>query len=405
MLIVATTVALTAGLAGLASAAPRPSPGARRPSVTVPDDCQPSSDLVALFKDVTSGTVTLPPGTCWTITNTLRLQGVSDLTVNGNDDTIEEPSPPSSGWSPMLELSQDSNLTIDDLNLVGPSRSGNAETEGQSGIVVEADSSLTLDAVDMMDIPGDFMDLYPPDVNDSPIADLPDGANQDVVVTNCTWVGSGYHGVTIEAVSGATFEGDTIAGVHVDAIDMEYDSGIDAPDPLTGPGWPQDDVTFNGDTFANDGGVTLNVANTGSTTVENLAFDGNYLTGSTMAVFDVSGVRGGNPITALTIEGNTAAVATGGPNPNDTIHLTDIEGAAVEDNDFPWYWYTEPAHTADLYKIAVEAVDSTGVDVVDNTFPGAALPSAGTVAESCGNTYLVMAWQDQAAAQASCPIQ
>lgn len=384
------------------SASQRAKPVAPHPRVatTAPTGCRPAADLVQLVTRDTH-TIDLPPRRCWTVTRPLVLQAHTDLTVDGNGDAITDPAR-GTGWSPILELFQDQNITLRDLRFYGPGTGGNEYTEGDFGIIMESDHDVRLVDVSIVGVAGDFLGLYPAGVQEHQRPGYPDGANVNVTVRDCDWTSSGYHGVTIEAVRGATFEGDTIARVHTDAIDMEYDGGIDAPDPLTGPGWPQSGVSFRDDTFYDDGGVTFNVANTGSTTVNDLVFEDNRLTGSTSAIFDVSGVSGGHPVTALTISGNTAEVATGGPNPNDTIHLVDVDGATIAHNRFPWYWYVEPAHTAHLYKTAVDASDSTGVTVEDNTFPGAQAPASGSIAVSCGNTFSVLAWQDLPSSQPPC---
>lgn len=370
-----------------------------------PTTCLDQTNLESYFPANTTGTITLPPDTCWTTTSSLLLQGYENLTVEGNGDTVYGPSVPQSEWLPILELYQDPYLEIDDLTLVGPGTSpGGANYEGGTGIICESDPYLTLDGVTIAETSGDGIGFYPSGVHETPISWIYDGASDYVTVENSLIQSVGYHGITIEALKNATFESNNVNGVATDAIDMEYDGGIGAPDPIDGPGTPEDHISFIGNTFQNDLYVTLNVANTGSTTVNNLTFDDNQLTGAgTWSEFDISGVSGGYPVYDLSIEDNTTTAETGGPNPQDAIDLTDVDGATIEGNTFPWYWYVEPANTADLYKVAVYA-DSTssGVDDENNTYIGALEPDSGNIAISCGNTYLVNAYQDQQITQPAC---
>lgn len=389
---------------GPPSTAPPPPPPAGAITVSGIPTCSTGSDatkaLRLFFQALPAGTaVVFPPGACYIVQRPLVLQGLIGDTVDGQGATFERPVAPIAPgpglWWPELELFRDSQLTVENLTISGPGGHG-VGLEDEGGIVVESDTGLTFDHVDMDQITGDDFGAYPwhthePARSTNPSApDIPD--TDGLTVENCTWSGSGYHGITIESLQHATFTDDVIEGAPTDAIDMEYDGGVD--NPAAGFDFPQRDITFSHDRFVDDGYAVLVVHNTGSVAVDDLSFTDNQLLGRTTSRFDVAGVLRHHPVTDLTISGNWAQAATAGPNPVDTVFLDDVQGATVSGNTFPWAWIVRPAHHADLLKLAVEVTrSSSDVVVEDNRFPGALSPTNDSpgIRSDCGNTYGVNA--------------
>lgn len=398
---------------GPPTTAPTPPPPAGAIVVSGVPTCATGSDATAALRTFLQSlhpgsAVVFPAGACYLVQHTLVLQDLQGDTIDGQGSTFERPVPPAEGgdgrWAPQLALFRDSQVTIENLTIEGPGGGGEA-TEAESGIVVESDTDLTFDHVDMAQITGDDFGAYPWHTHEPPLVDpsAPDLPDTDgLVVENCTWTGAGYHGITIEALQDATFTDDVISGAATDAIDMEYDGGV--ANPAAGYDFPQQDITFSHDRFVNDGYAVLVVHNTGSVAVDELTFTDNQLMGSTTSRFDIAGVPGHHPVTGLTISDNWAQAATAGPDPVDTVYLTDVQGAVVSGNTFPWAWIVRPAHHADLVKVAVEVGrTSTGVSVEDNRFPGARLPAAGPgVTADCGNTYGVNALGQRQVTQPGC---
>jgi hypothetical protein len=398
---------LLAGSAALGTATPagasvRAATSAPATTVRNLSTCQSASALVSVVDAATPGsTVTLPAGSCYDTPGPLIIQGVSDVTVDGNGAVLvrTQAGPLSlTDWKPQVELFQDSGLIIKDLTVRGPQSTGGVYGEPQSGVIVESCQDVTLSDVNIVDEAGDLVGLYPPGVHMTAKAGLYKGPNENIVFNGGQWSGAGFHAATVEAAIGATFTNLSISDINIDGFDFEWDGGVHNPQ-LPGP--PQEQVTISHNTFDNVNDVVVNVNDTGATQVSNLAVEDNALTGHTWATFDI-GVTGNDslPIQGLTISGNTSQSAEEGPG-MDGVDLAHIDGAMVSDNTFPYAWATQPAATANLSRTAVTASQSTSVDVEDNTFVGAVSPASGAAA-SCGNTYLVSAWQDQLTTQAPC---
>jgi hypothetical protein len=374
-------------------------------AVTLPvvAGCQAATNLMRVVDSVSPGsTVSLAPGACYSTPAPLVIQGVNDVTIAGNGARLVRTAAgpiTTTDWRPQVELFQDSGLTVSDLTIQGPQAKGGANGEPQTGVIVEACQRLALNNVNIVDQVGDFMGLYPTGTHMTRRPGYYDGDNTDVTVDGGEWKGAGFHAAVVEDAVGASFTHLAISDVNVDGFNFEWDGGVDNPD-LPGP--PQQQVTIADDTFSDVHDVILNVADSGAEQVGGLAFENNALSGHTWATFDV-GVNGNDslPVQGLTITGNTSQTPEDGP-VSDGVDLAHVDGALVADNVFPYAWTTQPAGHADTTRTAVTASQSGGIDVEDNTFLGAASPGSG-VTVSCGNTYLVTAWQDRTASQPACP--
>ncbi len=400
---------LLAGSAALGTAPPAGAalrPATSDPATSIRDlsACQSAAALLAVIDAAQPGsTVTLAPGSCYDTPNPLIIQGVNDVTVDGNGVLLvrTQAGPLTlTDWKPQVELFQDSNLTLSGFTVQGPQSTGGVYGEPQSGVIVESCQNVTLNNVNIIDEAGDLVGLYPPGVHMTAEPGLYKGPNENIVFNGGQWSGAGFHAATVEAVIGATFANLSISNINIDGFDFEWDGGVwDAQIP--GP--PQEQVTIAHNSFYDVNKVVVNVNDTGATQVSNLAFEDNALTGHTWATFDI-GVTGNDslPIQGLTISGNTSQTAEEGPG-MDGVDLAHIDGALVAANTFPYAWATQPAATANLSRTAVTASLSSSVDVEDNRFVGAVSPASGATL-SCGNTYRVTAWQDQLTTQAPCPL-
>ena len=145
------------------------------PPASIAADCSTdvTAQLNSWFASLASGTtVSLAQGACYEVATTLNpdsanvyvpltLDSTSGLTINGNGATFEQPvyNPDDGGCSqdvfdPVVWLTGNTNLTINDVTLDGPgtcSAGGGAGTEGDYGILVgktaTGNSGLTMNGV------------------------------------------------------------------------------------------------------------------------------------------------------------------------------------------------------------------------------------------------------------------
>lgn len=185
------------------------------------------SDLSAFLSEGFSAvpantTITLFHNACVTINNSLWIQRTTGLTINGNGATLRQTIPGTdNSIVPILFLTQDTNLTINNLNIVGPydGTNGGSGVEGRYGIEMEADAGVRLSGLNVSNIQGDCLILQAPqDVNNAT-----DALNTNVTVNNSTFNGCGYHGVTVESVDGFTLAFNRLSNIAVDAMDFEVD--------------------------------------------------------------------------------------------------------------------------------------------------------------------------------------
>jgi hypothetical protein len=261
--------------------------------------------------------VSLPPNRCFTVDGTISIHNVKNEVINGNSDTLVVPVQPSGTWSPVLMLVQDTNLTIENLRIVGGfnGSNGGAGQEGDYGAVFEADSGVTLTDDYMSNVQGDFLYLSPPyDANPASGA-----LNTGISVTDSTFINAGYHGITVESVgcpttapcNGLTVSHDRFTNINVDAMDFEYD---DYPTCLQNgvPIWAaENDVTIRRDiwiNWGNDWFASVQGQNTpdpcnvtsqypngvpGGVSEQNLKLEDNTLIGDS-ALFEVVGTPQGD---------------------------------------------------------------------------------------------------------------
>jgi hypothetical protein len=225
--------ATTASSAGSTLAALTETVAAPASSVTQTTDAGTSclGDETAAFEgyaDALSNN-TLPfPHQCMAIDGTIDLTDVSNETINGNGAALLVSD--RTGFSPVFQLVDDTNVTIENFTIVG-SYDGTNSDEGAYGVVFEADAGVTLTHDTFRNIQGDFLYLSPPyDSHQS------DALNTDITVSESRFDNGGYHGLSVESVNGLNVNRNVFDGINVDAMDFEYD------DYSTGfTGCPSDD--------------------------------------------------------------------------------------------------------------------------------------------------------------------
>ena len=320
------------------------------PPATIPNDC--SSDaapaLVSWFSSLPQGSaskpivVRFPSQACYVVNETLLVQGVTDLTINGNGSTLEETVSPTKA-APIVELWDNTSLIMENMNIDGTyGGNGDGVNEGDYGFVMEANTGVSLTNLQVNNIQGDFLYLSPPyDVNGRT-----DALNTGISVTHSTFTNAGYHGLTVESVDGLTVSDDTFNDIGEDAMDFEYDDYSTPFNPDGTPFWAaEDNVTiadnlwenWGGDWFASIQGQLPGVQE------ENLTLEDNQLRGDS-SIFEVVGT---NPYSAgatgldsdWTITGNKFDVGYYGKpyRGGDSVagQLYDIDGLTLESNQFP----------------------------------------------------------------------
>jgi hypothetical protein len=337
---------------------------------SIPGRC--SSDVTdslnLFFSRVAPGTtVVFPKHGCYLVQGTLLVKGARHLHVVGNGATLRRTDPqPDQGWLPHLVLAQDTGVSISGLRITGTYVPGQSPAghEGHYGIVLRQDQRVRLSHLRVRGISGDFVALFPAPTN-SPDQEL----NQDILVSQSSFDGSGYHGVTIEAADGAVFSGDRFAHVHLDAIDLEYDIYPtvfkDGQPTVAG----EDGVTFARDRWSDCGGVWLASLQGQGVQEDDLRIVGNVLHSSPFSV-QITGNRE-RPNRGLVISGNTSDTPTGGPPGVAGVILRNVEDVVIEGNRVPFfdgtptYFHNHPFHPAIALEGVVRAV------VQGNRFPGA----------------------------------
>jgi hypothetical protein len=174
------------------------------------------------------------------IGNFLHIHGHSNLTINGNGASLVQTAcqPISAGLLPIVFLTQDTNLKIENLTITGAfgwphagcTLHGQA-VEKSAGLILEDEVNTTLTNIGVFNVQGDGLDIYPSQDFEQTTGPL----NTNITVSNSTFDGGdgGYHGLVIEAVGptsscpncGAKFIGDTWNQWPTEMMDFEQDAG------------------------------------------------------------------------------------------------------------------------------------------------------------------------------------
>ena len=248
------------------------------PRVKPPTDFTPPASLSHnCSKDVTaeldyffyltpkSATVELPKNACYLVSNSdaslLTIANKSGLTVNGNNAQFKQNSYAGNGdVAPILSLTSDTGLTVNNLVLVGPGGAGGQE--GDVGLMVTLDTDLTVNGLIVTGTDGDGVDVY--------AGPGQFGINRNVVLNHLILANIGYHAIVPESAKGLLIENSTITSGDIDA---EVDGNCQGQSPSSCGGTVADpagdalvNFTLNNDSFPNglsfeDGMSCLPIAN------------------------------------------------------------------------------------------------------------------------------------------------
>ncbi len=395
------------------------------PPASIPDDC--SSDaapalvswLSSLPQDSASRRIVVrfSAQACYVVNETLLLQGTTDLTINGNGATLRIPA-----WgadeSSALALYGDTNLTIENLNIVGGynGSNGGAGDENDYGVEFEGDNGITFTNDSLSNIQGDFLYFEPPYNLDN------SNLNTGITIKDSTFTNAGYHGITDESsgcwttapCNGVTIENDSFDGMGTDAMDFEVDdySTLFNPGSLVPQSFAQDYVTITDNTWSNwtaDWFVSLQGQGPG-VQQQHVTIACNILE-SSGPLFEIQGTNTavgqytndwlsiyGNRFTA----GNVAFPVRGGTSV--PVFIYSVGHLVIENNDFP---------LATPGQYAMDLDDVIYGSITDNQFPdsqggggvpGVILPQPYDTylyeVPVCGNTYTTPS--GQSAIDATC---
>ena len=347
-----------------------------------------------------NSTVEFPTDGCYLIGGSLKIQSTSGLTIVGNGTTLSQVTPgPETTLRPIVLLTQDHSLTMRNLNIDGAydGTNGGVNYEGDYGLLLEADSGVTLENLKVNDIQGDFIDLNAPD---SGFTGTSHALNTNVSVTNSTFKKAGYHGVTVEAADGVLFSHDTFSNIGVDAMDFEYDIYSTAWKNGKPTFAAEDNVTITNDTwnsFGDDWFASIQPQVPGVDEENVVLTDNTVNSASPLIQVTGSGLNKG-----LTITGNTglepAHSTSGGsithPYVGSTMAISHADDVDIENNVFPVYDGSANYYPNHPYLAVLAATDLNTLDLQNNNFAGAlgilnSSSSGNTAVIECGNLYRV----------------
>lgn len=362
-------------------------------TTTAAPTCQTAAQLrQAIAAPDAKGVVKLSG--CYTANATITIADTVGLTILGNGATITQIGDgPNTTIRPIIEADSNVGLHVRDLTLVGPwdhVLHGGVNQEGDAGVYLRGNTTADFQDVNIDSVQGDGIDVLAADDNST---------NTGITWRDSTISNVGYHGVTLEAVDGITFSGDSFVHIGVDAVDSEvdiYSSGFRDGQPIFAV---EDDVTFVDDTFR-DFGFYWFVSDQGQTPgvqEQNVALIGNRIVSAAHGLVQIKGTKDADPqyaFTGLQIIGNYAlqpARSTSGGTPGQAdvgslMTISGVTGATIQDNYIPVETYLSKP-----YLDVVQANHVTGLDLDSNGFPGALNilhPSSGNnEANVCANRY------------------
>jgi hypothetical protein len=359
-------------------------------------------------------TAQLGAGACYLVSGTgVELTRLKNVTLLGNNAEFHQTSYAGGNQVlPILQLTDNTGVEVENLNLVGPGSSGGTDmSEGDYGVTIAGNRSLLFTHNRVSGVMGDFMTIW---------ADTHGNLNYGVTVSDNTMTNSGYHGITVEGVVGALFIDNTVSNVANGGVDLEYDTNTvytgKCPSPpapsasCTATGGAEVNVTFQQNRWSNISGFwiesqqigevvtennlsllsnvvkepgTISVSIAGNPTFPNLGFTmrGNVGVGGAYdpgGAIDIPHAGGGlvslDWVNDVKVESNSSAFFDGlGPPQNyygNTPYLSGdtwdgVHGGVIKNNVFSG------------------AIDALTTDPGNNPWPSA--PNSGVT--SCNNTY------------------
>ncbi len=218
-------LALALASALCVTARPTPPAGATGsvlvPPSSIPDNCSVdvTDALTTWFASLHDGdSVNFPWNACYSVSNTpgdtLRLNGLHDVRINGDTATLLQSSYGngqcgSNVLQPVLWLTANRGLRITDLTVSGPGTCGGANNEGDYGVLMGqsavGNSRVFMNGVTIEHSNGDGLAILP-------LLGTGAGINTDIAFDNGNLNDIGYHALTLEGVNGLRFTGNEVSG-------------------------------------------------------------------------------------------------------------------------------------------------------------------------------------------------
>ena len=280
-------------------------------SGAIPDSCsQPagqaipdeSAALASFIDSQPAGTtIEFPNDGCYLVQEKLTISAADNVTINGNGSTFERTNQAinsTGNVDPMVYLYSDEGTVLENLNINGGNDGNNfdgAGYEGSFGILLEADSNIVINAVNVSNVGGDGINLQFETGKGTAL-------NQNVLVTNSTFTNMGYHGLTLEAVNGVTLANDTFTRASVDSMDYEYDDYSSTIVNGVATGAAEDNVNILNNNWIHNGYDWLASMQGQYPGVQeqNLVFSGNQISDTTQPFIQLGGTNEINPNTTTT---------------------------------------------------------------------------------------------------------
>jgi hypothetical protein len=400
------------------TAPPSPEAALMVPS-TIADDC--SSDVTralnSWIQQLPSGAVVdLPPQACYSVSNTsttLTLNEVNGLTINGDGAALRQSvyeggACGNNEVQPVITLTSDTNITINDLTIDAPGNCGGAYNEGDYGILLgqatPGNTDITFNGVTVANTDGDGLAVYPQ-------LGTCCGINTDITFENGAFTNVGYHTITPEGVNGLTISSNLFTN-DGNFMDMEVDNSGYGNNFGTPTGNAQWNIAIKNNTFTD--GSALSISSIQGTCIpqKNLLIEGNKLDATTQGIVIVLGGSGSSSCgqdSGLTIENNVslggAHSPCGGsvasPPACSMIEVADYKDVTISGNYFtandgePQYNYFDNT----IYVPCITFMGVSTAQVQNNTcnnawdiwdatqaqFTSSDYPN--TAISDCGNTY------------------
>jgi hypothetical protein len=350
----------------------------------------------------------------------LRFVATNGLTIEGNGATMKDLTPGVAnnrvGPHPFILFAKDQNVSVSDLNFVGPynGSNGGVAVENYIGLETVSSKNLTLTNVNVSNIQGDCLSVQFPSLAIGVSGGV---LNQNINVTGSTFKNCGYTGLSVESVNGLNVTNSTFANVAENAIDFEYDvysSIINSAGIATVAA--QDNITIKNNTF-NGWGIDWFASLQGQkpgVQQDNVVLEDNTLNAG-RPLIQVKGTNSSSTTApylnnGLTIENNTntapAKSTTGGSPPGNFVGyamtIQNVTDLTITGNNFP-VWDDAAGFPNTPFVGALKPTNVNGYTVSSNQLHGAQgvihgdSGTTGTI-QQCLNTYSVNGAKTDAAA-------
>ncbi len=374
-----------------------------------------TAGLNAFLASVPAGsTVNLPANACYLVSDgqsDLLLKHLDGLTINGNAATLKQQSYEDgvcggNEVQPVLQLIGDTNITFNNLNIVGPANCGGSRNEGDYGIelgqATPGNANITFNGVNVVGVDGDGLAVLPQ-------LGTCCGINTNITFENGSMSYIGYHVFTPEGVDGLNVVDNHFAD-DGNFMDME----VDAAGPGNGSvptGTAQWNVNVAGNTFSAGAGLTVDSLQGACTPQANVTIAHNVVEADGSGMVMLLGGSGSSSCGRdynLQVEDNESLAPTrspcGGsiasPPGCSMIEVADYSNVSISGNTFTAFDGTPTYYSNTIYLpcITLQGVATASIqnnvcanswDVWDTTnwqFQSTDFPTTSGVT-ACGNTY------------------